>query len=169
MSRKTNKGIFLILLIWFAFASFAFNQTLEPPKYYLDSIEFSIEKVYFKPESIESIFVNKDSTPGSIYIYSKTPPMAFITLEDIIKEYTEYDNISTRMLFYINKKMISDADSILIDKNYFIYVDIDTPKNTDYIDEALRSIIIIRIDLEREKRKPEIRLRGEKENLIIKN
>jgi len=169
MNRKTNRAIFLILFIWFAFANFAFNQTKEPPKYYLDSIEFCIEKVYFSPESIESIYINKESSPGGIYIYSKNPPMAFITLEDIIKEYTEYDNISNRMLFYIKEKLIPDIDSILIDKNYFIYVDVDTPKNADYIDEALRSIIIIRIDLEREKRKPEIRLRGEKENLIIKN
>jgi len=166
MNRRANRAIFLILLIWFAFTNFAFNQTKEPPKYYLDSIEFRWEKVFIKPESIESMFVNKESAPGAIYIYSKKTPIAFFTLNDIIKEYSEYDSISSSMLFYINEKLILDIDSILIDKDYFIYVEIDTAKNAKYIDESLRSIIIIKIDLEREKRKPVIRIRGEKENLI---
>ena len=159
MKRKTNTTIFLILFIWFTLSDIAYNQTCTPPKYYLDSIEFSIDKVYFNPESIESIFVNKDSTSGSIYIYSKKPPMVFYSLVDIIKEYTEYEDISTNMLFYINEKMITDIDSILIDKNYFVYVDTDNTQNVKYIDESLRSIIIIKIDLENEKRKPEIRIR----------
>jgi hypothetical protein len=89
---------------------------LEPPKYYLDSIDFSIEKVYTHPESIESIFVHKESTPGAIYIYSKTPPITFVTLNDIIKEYTKYDSISRRMLFYINENMIGEIDSSLLIK-----------------------------------------------------
>ncbi len=168
MNGKTNRALFLILPVWLAFANFAFNQTLEPPKYYLDSIEFSWEKVFIKPESIESMFVNKERAPGAIYIFSKKPPMAFVTLHDIIKEYTEYDSISSCMLFYINEKMITEIDSILIDKNYFIYTEVDKPLEANYIDESLRPIIIVKIDLEREKRKPDIRIRGEKDELNTK-
>ena len=163
MNRKINRVLILIHLIWFTLANLASTQTLAPPKYYLDSIEFSIEKVFIHPENIESIFVNKESTPGAIYIYSKTPPITFLTLNDIIKEYTKYDSISRRMLIYINEKIINDIDSIHIDKNYFIYTNVDNPKDADYIDESLKQIIIVKIDLEKEKRKPKIYIRGEKD------
>jgi hypothetical protein len=165
MNRKIDRVLILIQLLWFTLANLASTQSLAPPKYYLDSIEFAIDKVFIHPESIESIFVNKESTPGEIYIYSKTPPITFLTLNDIIKEYTEYDSISSRMLFYINEKVINEIDSIRVDENYFIYTDVDKALEVNYIEESLKQIIIVKIDLEREKRKPKIILRGENDNL----
>ena len=168
MTKKTKQTLFLIQVICFTLAIPAYNQTPKPPIYFLDSIEIDFDKVYLMPESIESMFVKKESIPYEIYIYSKNPPIDFLTLQDLIVKYTEFDSISSSMLFFINGKMISDIDGIVIDKNFFIYLDINNTQDVNYIRQKLRTIRIISIHLEREPRKPVIRIRGAIEELIMK-
>ena len=135
---------------------------------FLDSNKIDLRKVYLCPKSVESMFVNKEPDVRAVFIYSKKPPVKFLTLSEIIKKHTKYNDLDSLMVFRINDKLREDIQGIQIDENYFIYVKVETLNNLQHIKEAYKDLKLVSIDLELEKRKPVIHLRGEEINKIKK-
>ena len=145
------------------------GQESKPPKYFLNSKEFSLEKVYLNPTSIDSIRVEKESKNGEVYIFTKHKRLSLIPLKNLIKEYTDIKRIGKSTLFKINDKYIYDIEGIEFDESYFIYVEVVDVSKAQYLNNNYKGLTIVEIDLETEKRKPEIRIRGNHkigENLI---
>ena len=63
----------------------------------------------------------------------------------------------------INDEFVGDINEITHDKSYFLYVDVFNLTSTKYLSENFKGLKIVEIDLEKEKRKPEIRIRGNQE------
>lgn len=160
---KTILVSILILL-----GTIAYAQRTQPPDYILDGQKIVLEKTFMNPDNIDSMRVDRSTPGGTIYIYSKKPGMMFWNLDEVIKNHTEFEAITKTMVFYINGKLICNVSDIRIDKSYYIYVETDVLKQVQNISKKYNVLTIVKIDLERDERKPNISIRGENEfsNLI---
>ncbi len=143
-----------------------YGQKENKTKYYLNSKEFDLEKVYFNPNSISKVRVEKGSGIGKVYIISKEKDISFISLTELVKEYTNIKRIDQSTFFKIDGKYIYDIDGIEFDKSYFIYVDVIELSKVEYLKNKYKKLKLIEIDLESEKREPQIRIRGNNESMI---
>ena len=142
----------------------SFAQRTQSPEYNLDGHKFSWENTYLNPDNIDSMHVDRTTPGGTIFIYSKKiPGMQFLSITDVVNQFTDFDEVDDRMIFFIKDKLINDISKIKIDKSYFIYVETDALSSIEYISEEHKDLTIIRIDLERVIRKPKIYIRGENE------
>lgn len=136
-----------------------FSQDKNEVLYFLNSKQIDFNKVYFNPGRVDSLHVDK----GKAYLYTKDMAFTYYDLSDILGKYTDMRGRADSLLFRINKKIIKDTASIKIDDTYFIYVYVESLKNVKYLPEQLRNLKIVNIDLESEKRKPQILIRGNKD------
>ena len=153
--KITTTLVFLILM-----CISALGQESKAPKYFLNSKEFNLEKIYLNPMSIDSIRVEKETANGEVYIFTKEKHISLMPLKDLVEEYTNIKKLDKSTLFKINDKYIYDIDGIEFDNSYFFYVDVIYFSKTQYLNEKYKRLKIVEIDLETEKRKPEIRIRG---------
>lgn len=137
-----------------------YGQRKEEPTYYLDSKEINFKRVYIKATSLDSIYVNKQTVNGEIYLFTKNEEISFFSLKDILKKYTDLTSLNDSILIRINGDVINDISGIKIDKSYFIYVEVSDVSDTNYLSDIFKSLKIVSIDLEQDERKPEIWLRG---------
>jgi len=153
---KITTTLVFIILMYIS----AFGQESKAPKYFLNSKEFNLEKIYLNPVRIDSIRVEKETEDGEVYIFTKEKQISFMPLNDLVKEYTNIKKLDKSTLFKINDKFIYDIDGIEFDKSYFFYVDVIYLSKAQYLNKKNRRLKIVEIDLETKQRKPEIRIRG---------
>ena len=138
----------------------AYCQIKEEPTYYLNSTEINFNKVYIKPTSLDSIYISKQTTNGEIYLFTKNEEISFLTLDDIVKKYTDLTTLNNSVLIKINGDVINDVSAIKIDESFFIYVFVTHVSDAKYLSDKFHKLKIVSIDLESEKRKPQIMIRG---------
>lgn len=149
----------VILLLSFVFFSGA-AQPKEDPVLYLNEKEVSFETIrYLNPANIDSMHVDKSTKKGSIHIFTKEE-VTFLTPEEIVQQYTNLTEPVGSLLFQINGEFVYDISGVKIDASYFIYVEVKNVSEVKYIDKKFRGIKIVIIGLEKEERKPDIRIRG---------
>jgi len=154
----------IITLLFLTLISISvYGQKENKTKYYLNSKEFNLEKTYLNPNSISTLRVEKESENGEVYIFTKEKEISLITLSNLVKEYTQLKKIDQSTLFKIDGKYIYDIDGIEIDQSYFIYVDVIELSNAEYLKNKYKKLKLVEIDLESEKREPQISIRGNKE------
>jgi hypothetical protein len=85
-------------------------------------------------------------------------------LADVLKDFANIESLDNSLLIRINGDYLHDIEGILIDKSYFIYADVMDVSNAQYLSDDYRGLRIVEIDLEMEERKPEISIRGDKDN-----
>jgi hypothetical protein len=134
------------------------GQEIAAPVYYIDSIEVDFNSVYINPNSIESIYVEKETENGAIYITTKKH-FKFISIDQVLEDNTDTSLLSNSLLFRINGSVVERLDDLLIDDSFFVYIENENLSNVEYIEDKYTSLQIINIDLEAEKRKKEIRIR----------
>ena len=157
---KTPISLTFILVFALSYAS---AQKSEAPDYYLNNKKVSYNELhYLNYDKIDSIRIDKSSKNGAVYLYAKEKTK-FLTLDNIVKKHTDLKEIDSTLLFQINNDIVYDISNIKIDTSYFIYVEVKYVSEVDYIDEKLKKMKIVIIDLEKEERKPEIMLRGNNE------
>lgn len=156
----------ITILILFVFLANAQNPV--QPKYTLNGQEISFEKTFINPSSIDSISIVKTASQATIQLFSKHANISFLTLQDVVKTYTDFSRIDSSMLFCIKNKLIDDISEISIDSSYFIYVNISHLSNSQYLENKYKNLKIIEIDLEKEKREPVIHIRGELESKLLR-
>ena len=137
--------------------------------YFLNSIEFDLTKIYINPMSIDSIRVDKKSKNAKVYFFTKKGRISLMTLEDLLNDYTDLRDDDGSILYCINDEFVGDINGIKIDKSYFVYVDVFSLSGMQYLSDNFKGLKIVEIDLEKEKRKPEIRIRGNQEITEILN
>jgi len=136
-----------------------FSQNKNEALCFLNGKHMDLNKVYLNPGRVDSLHVDKDKA----YIYTKGMAFTYYDLTDILGTYADGVCKADSILFRIDKKIVKDTTSIKIDDTYFIYVDVESLKEVKYLTGQLRNLKIVNIDLESEKRKPQIRIRGKKE------
>ena len=162
--KKKAAILFFLTIICFS----TFGQKKGEPTYYLDSTEINLKKIYIKPTSLDSIYVNKQTANGEIYLFTKNEEISFFSLNDILKKYTDLTSLNDSILIKINGDVINDISAIKIDESFFIYVNITHVSDAEYLSDIFHGLKIVCIDLESEKRKPQIMIRG-KDNILRKN
>lgn len=143
----------------------SYGQVNNEPTYYLNSKQFDLHKVFLNPTSIDSMAITKNHPNGEILIFTKHREFNFLTLDDVLTKYTNIGQRNNSILFRINGEIIEDTSGIKIDNTYFIYVDTKKLTGVKYLGHKFQSLIIVSIDLEKEKRKPVIYIRGNEEFL----
>ena len=150
-----------VLIIIFQFGTNIYAQENRNPKYVYNSVEINTENIFISPLSIDSIKVDKYFFPnGKISMFSSHDLSNFITVQEVIFTNTEIEKITNNLIIKINGKIVNEISNIKIDNNLYQYVTLEKTKNIEYLDEKYRNIIIINIDLEFKKRKPNIIIRG---------
>ena len=119
--------------------------------------------------SIDSIRVDKKSKNAKVYFFTKKGRISLMTLEDLLNDYTDLRDDDGSILYCINDEFVGDINGIKIDKSYFVYVDVFSLSGMQYLSDNFKGLKIVEIDLEKEKRKPEIRIRGNQEITEILN
>ena len=160
------KNIITLLILTLISIS-VYGQKENKTKYYLNSKAFDFEKIHLNPNSISTIRVEKESGNGEIYIITKEKEISLISLSDLVKEYTQLKKIDQSTLFKIDGKYIYDIDGIEIDQSYFIYVDVIELSKVEYLKNKYKKLKLIEIDLECEKREPQILIRGDNEANLL--
>ena len=150
--------IFITLLLVLSFFS-PETQRTKAPTYYLNKKEVSFNSFkYIKPSNIDSMRVDKTTENGALYVYTNEN-IRLLTLNDVVEKYTDLKKIDNTVLFQINGDVVCDTLDIKIDASWFIYVKVNDLANVNYLDQALDKLKIVNIDLEKEKRKADIRIR----------
>jgi len=142
------------------FSTKTLGQNQEMPDFYLDGEKINIEKVHINPQMIDSIKIQKNVDGGNVIISSKSK-LNFYTLNDIIKEFSEFNNQEMKFLFKIDTTFTIDTTGVLIDKSFFIYVNSFNISKASYINNKCNDLTIIEITLLDKEREPQIRIRGE--------
>jgi len=148
-----------ILILFCLFFFIGYSQERNSPYFYLNGKEMDFENVFINPMNIDSLFVEKKTKAGEIYVVTKKQ-IEFINLDSFLQNYPELDIEQNKILFIIENKKINNESKVLIDKTYFLGVKIDHLDDVDYLDESFKKLIIVNISL---KTKREIIIRGESE------
>lgn len=158
MFRLNVFGLLFILMI---LGVELFSQA---PLFYLNSKPVDLTKVYLNPSRVDSVnFLRRGS--GEVLISTKNLEFSYYSLNEIlIKEANVNSSVDTFVL-KINGNLIEDTTSIQIDDTYYVYVNTDRLSNVKYLPGKYRNLILVNIELEREKRKPLIKIRGNQEIL----
>ncbi|MEH6406731.1 MAG: hypothetical protein V7767_05575 [Leeuwenhoekiella sp.] len=127
----------------------------------MNSEKVDIKSVHINPSRIDSIYINKDSENGEVFIQTANKEFTFLTVDDIIKSYTPYSKCDPSMLIFINNKVIDNLDNIKIDDSYYIYVNEELLASVKYLDPDFKDLKIIRITFQTEKKEPEIRIKSD--------
>jgi hypothetical protein len=137
------------------------GQINRDPAFYLNGKPFDLQKTFLNPRRIDLVNLDKDSMYGEILVFTRSRNFTFYTLSDILKKYTTLNEFNSTVLYRINGKMIEDTTSIEIDDTYFVYVNIEQLSRVKYISNKFNDLWIVNIDLETDKRKPKILIRGD--------
>ena len=134
-------------------------QTQGVPTYYLNSNQIDMDNVYINPASIDSMRVERKTKNGEVYINAKRP-LTFMSLEMILKKYSDIDESVNPVVYVINDKLIENKSKVKVDDSFFIQLEIKRFDRLTYIDEEHRHLILVEIQLLNEKPKPKILIRG---------
>jgi hypothetical protein len=121
-----------------------------------------MKNLYINYQNVDSIWVEKIKEKA-IYIYTKKRQVNFLSLDDVLKKYSNVTSSGGDVLIRINGEIIDDLSGIRIDDSYFIYVETKRLSETQYIKHELRGLVIVDIALETKKREQRIILRGKNE------
>lgn len=160
-----NFTFLFLLLLGFT----GFTQQKQNPEVYLNSVKIDFNKVYINEYRIDSVKVDKKPINGAIYILTKGKQFSYLTLTDILAKYTDIKSDESSILFQIKGKFLEDISGIEIDDTYFIYVDVKDLSGAMYLKDKFRDMKIVSIQLENAERRPEIRIRGNKNILLKEN
>lgn len=152
---KNFNFLFLLLL-----SISCFSQQKQSTDFYLNSVKIDLQKVYINDPRLSSVNVEKKSANGSVSIFTKDSLFTYLTLTDILRKYTHLKTDENSILFQIKDKVVQDTVGVKIDDSYFIYVDVINLSDVKYLKDKFKQIKIVRIDLDKWERKPEIRIRG---------
>jgi len=158
---KNLNFLFLLLLSISCFA-----QQKQNPDFYLNSVKVDLNKVYINEPRLSSVNVDKRSANGSVSIFTKDSLFTYLTLTDILRKYTRLKTDESSILFQIQDKVVQDTVGVKIDASYFIYVDVINLSDVKYVKDKFKQMKIVRIDLDKWERKPEIRIRGNEFNSL---
>lgn len=132
------------------------NVVAKDPIYFLDGVQINKNQMFFSPDKIAAINVEKENNldNGEIYITSKNPKnFNFLTLSQIIKPYLKLKPSS--VLFMIDNKILKDEIATYkIDSAYVLSVDVLQGLEIESIKSSSPDFMIVSIKL------------GTKENLI---
>ena len=128
--------------------------------YFLNSKKIDFSKTYLNPTNIDSIRITGEGNNKTAHIYTTNKSRPLLTLTEILKKYTDIKKIDSSILFRINNQYIYDIDGIEIDKSFFIHVNVSDASKAHCLSDRYKDVKIIEIDLEKEKRKPEIWISG---------
>lgn len=151
----------LILLVTYGATS------QQDPDLYLNSKKIDFEKTFLRSSNIKNIEVDKSTQNGQIFITTKEG-VKFYCLSEIVKKFTDLGNINDSLYFIIKAAekqsitKINDTTDVRIDSSFFIYTDVIELTDAKYLKEGFKALKIVIIDLEKEKRKPVVRIRGDK-------
>lgn len=159
MKKKSYSLLILILLVFISANLFSHDK--KELIYFLNDKPIDFNKVYLNPKRVDSLHVDK----GKASVYTKDRVFTYHSLSDVLERYTDGVGKADSILFRIDKNIVKDTTSIKIDDTYFIYVDVESLKEVKYLTGQFRNLKIVNIDLVSEKRKPQIRIRGNKELL----
>lgn len=148
------KKILLILTLFSALESL--GQSLDETTFYLNTDSIDINTCYINPISIENIHIDKKTR--AVYLKTKGQ-INFFSLEEILKKYTSLTE-SNSVVFTVDGKVISDKETVRIDKSYFIYVQTKPLKTVNYLDKCINAITLVEITLSTKKIEPKIVIRG---------
>lgn len=150
----------IIVSFFLAFNCFSlFAQHKSSPTYYLDSVKVDINKHFFNPQNIETMFIRKETANGEVYINSKNK-LELLGLYDVLKKHIDINGLNKNVVLKINGKIINDTVDVKIDRTFFIYVQADKIEDVNYIDEKFKNLVIVNIELESKERKPQRIIRG---------
>ena len=152
-----------LFLITFFISFSVYSQNRQSPDYYLNGCEINFEKVFINSSRIDSIRVEKKSKNGAVYIITKNRTFSTLTLNDVLKKYTKLNEPNDSVLIRINGKIIDDISDIKIDDTFFIYVDTKTLSDVKHLADKFQNLTLVDIDLEKERKS--IMLRGNQELL----
>jgi hypothetical protein len=137
------------------------------PVCYLNGDEIDVESVYINPSSINGVEVDKKTERGKVYMKTKQP-LTFMTLDMILKKYSDIEDSASQVVYIINDKVVTDKSKVKVDDSFFIQVEIKRLDRLNYINEGYRNLILADIQLLNEKPEPVIRIRGD-ETVQIRN
>lgn len=156
------------LLILFCLISLiSYSQERINSHFYLNDTEIDIDNVFINPMNIDSLFVDRKTNDGEVYIIANEP-IEFITLDTVLARHTDLNYKQNKILFIVENKVVKSESKVLIDNSFFIYVKTNFLNDIDYLDENFKSLIIVDISLKTEK---QITIRGDRkaiDNLIYK-
>lgn len=156
-SMKNPIILFLLLISQFCMA-----QNKKEPIYYLNDIPISMDSVFIDPNSLQSIYVNKEKTGGEIYLTSKNQPWAYYRLDDLLKSTNQYSQIADKSktpVFIINGKVINKMSDVKIDKSYFAKISLASLSNVSGLSAKSKKIVIVNIELTNKESGKELRIR----------
>ena len=148
----------ILFLFLFLVSLTVYSQNNQSPGYYLNGSEINFSKVFINPLRIDSLSVDKQTKNGAIYIFTKNKVFTSLSLEEVLKKYTNLTEPNDSLLFRIDGKIIDDISDIKIDDSFFIYVDTKTMSDVKYISDKFKNLTIVNVDLEKERKS--IMLRG---------
>lgn len=157
MKKLFGLSLFVLVMLSFSEIVFAQNQS---PIVYLNQKQIDVNKVFLNPDRIDSMNIQKNTPNGELYFFTKKKEFTFLRLTDIVKKFTSIKSDDKPILYRINGKIINDTTSVQIDDTYNIYVEIEKTSEVKYLSSSFANLTILNIDLEKEKRKPNIMIRG---------
>lgn len=163
MKRKYFK-VFLVVFLTLT-SLFSYSQEKRTPIYYLNSKKVEVKNLFFNSKGVDSIRVERKTENGEIYIYTKNKNPQYLSLEDVLKKYTDENISNGTVLIRIDGKIVDDITNIRIDDTYFVYVETKKLSEAQYLSDKFRELVIVDITLETEERKPRIIIRGNNEIL----
>lgn len=156
---------YLLIFILLISVLTAASQKIGTPNHYLNNKKIDFEKTFLNLQNLDSIYVDRSVKNGAIYAFTDEE-VKFLTLADIVIQYTNLKSIDSTFLFEINDKTLDDISGVSIDNSFYIYIEVTGLSRTNYIHKKFNDLKLIRIDLEQEKRKPNIRIRGDNNTVL---
>jgi len=156
----------LIFLFFLLLSISCFSQQKQNPDFYLNSVKIDLQKVYINEPRLSSVNVEKKSANESVSIFTKDSLFTYLTLTDILRKYTQLRTDESSILFQIKDKVVQDTVGVKIDASFFIYVDVINLSDIKYLKDEFKHMKIVRINLDKWERKPEIKIRGNEFNFL---
>jgi hypothetical protein len=156
------KNLILLFIVFIPHLGFAQNQ--KQPIYYLNNEPFSMDSIFLNPNSIQSLYVKKETAGGEIYVTTKTQPWDYYRLNDLLKKTTQYSQIidkSVIPVFIIDGKVINKESNAKIDKSYYAKVTNGRLFNVTGLSGKSKRIVIVNVSLTDKDPKKDIRIRGD--------
>jgi hypothetical protein len=111
-----------------------------PVLYYLNSNKFSPENTFIHPGNLKSIYIDKHSDTGKIYIITNERPWRYKTLNDVLSGdplYLKFSSYTTlNQILYIDGRSMNFKSNIKIDCTFSPKVEI---KKTTVLDELVKT------------------------------
>jgi hypothetical protein len=119
-------------------------------RWLLNNKEININHIYFNPNNIESINIDKKLQPNEIQVTTKEKNIRYVSLEKFLGTLSNHDKIFDKSIipvFIIDNNLIDYPDSVKIDSTFYGEARLQSLSNVNGITDNCKKLTIVNIKL----------------------